>query len=118
MQGLGARIGTARQVEQGPVLGPLQKAIEIFPESLSPGGIVAGEVLKVGAHEDQAACAALAFGGRDPRLGAQDLAFEVVALASLGLQQLFFPCFELPLEGLLAIQELLEFFLWLHGDRW
>ena len=47
---------------------------------------------------------------------AQDLAFEVVALASLGLQQLFFPCFELPLEGLLAIQELLEFFLWLHGD--
>ena len=48
----------------------------------------------------------------------QDLAFQVIALASLGLQQLFFPCLELLLEGLLAIQELLEFFLWLHGDRW
>ena len=46
---------TGRQVEQGPVLGPLQETIEIFPESISPGGIVAGEVLEVGAHEDQAA---------------------------------------------------------------
>ena len=118
LQGLGARIGTGRQVEQGPVLGPRQETIESFHETISLGGIVASEVLEVGAHEDQTACAALAFGGGDPGLGAQDLAFEVVALASLGLQQLFFPCFELPLEGLLAIQELLEFFLWLHGDRW
>ena len=48
-------------------------------------GIVAGDMLQVGAHEDQAAGAALAFGGGDAGLGAPDLAFEVVALASLGI---------------------------------
>ena len=32
LQGLGAQIGTGRQVEQGPVLGPLQETIESFPE--------------------------------------------------------------------------------------
>ena len=70
LQGLGARIGTGRQVEQGPVLGPLQETIESFHEAISLDGIVASEVLEVGAHEDQAACAALAFGGGDPGLGA------------------------------------------------
>ena len=72
-------------------------------------------MLEVGAHEDQAAGATLAFGGGDPGLGAPDLAFQVVALALLGLQQLFFPCLELLLKQLLAIQELLEFFLRLHS---
>ena len=33
LQGLGARIGTGRQVEQGPVLGPLQETIESLPET-------------------------------------------------------------------------------------
>ena len=56
LQDLGAQIGTGRQVEQGPVLGPLQETIEIFPESISLAGIVASEVLEVGAQVDQAAC--------------------------------------------------------------
>ena len=115
LQGLGARIGTGRQIEQGAVPGPLQEAIQILPEMVEPGWIVAGEVLQVRTEKDQAAGAALAFGRGDPGLGAPDLAFEVVALALLGLQQLFFPCFELLLKQLLAIQELLEFFLRLHG---
>ena len=77
-------------------------------------GIVAGDVLKVGAHEDQAAGAVLAFDGSDSRLGAPDLAFEVVALAALCFQEFFFPGFKLLFEGLLPGQKLLEFFLWLH----
>ena len=104
LQDLGARIRTGRQVEQGAVLAPLQETIESFHEAISLGGIVASEVLEVGAHEDQAACAALAFGGGDPGLGAQDLAFEVVALAALCLQELFFLFLQLVLQGHLAGQ--------------
>ena len=81
-------------------------------------GIVAGDVLKVGAHEDQAAGAVLAFDGSDSRLGAPDLAFEVVALAALCFQEFFFPGFKLLFEGLLPGQKLLEFFLWIHRRRW
>ena len=86
---------TGRQIEQGAVPRPLQETIESFHEAISLTGIVAGEVLEVGAHEDQAACAALAFGRGDPGLGAPDLAFEVVALALLGLAAALF-------SGLLA----------------
>ena len=54
----------------------------------------------------------------DAGLGAPDLAFEVVALASLGILKLFFPCLELLVQGLLAGHQLLKFFLWLHSCRW
>ena len=47
-------------------------------------------MLQIGAHEDQAAGAALAFGGGDAGLGAPNLFLQVVALASLGILKLFF----------------------------
>ena len=47
-------------------------------------------MLEVGTHEDQAAGAALAFGGGDAGLSAPDLFLQVVALASLGILKLFF----------------------------
>ena len=53
-------------------------------------GSSAGDVLQVGAHEDQAAGAALAFGGGDAGLSAPNLFLQVVALASLGILKLFF----------------------------
>ena len=49
-------------------------------------GIVAGDVLQIGAHEDQAAGAALAFGGGNSGLGALDLAFGGFFPETLGLQ--------------------------------
>ena len=75
-------------------------------------------MLQVGAHEDQAAGAALAFGGGNPGLGALDLAFEGFFPTALGFQELFFPLLKLLFEGLFPFQELLEFFLWLHRRRW
>ena len=53
-------------------------------------GIGLGDVLDVGADENQAAGAALAFGGGDAGLGAPDLAFEDFFPVALGFQQLFF----------------------------
>ena len=50
-------------------------------------------MLQVGAHEDQAAGAALTVGGTDPGLGAPDLFLQVGALASLGILKLFFFAF-------------------------
>ena len=50
-------------------------------------------MLEVGAHEDQAAGAALAVGGADPGLGAPDLFLQIGALASLGILKLFFFAF-------------------------
>ena len=47
-------------------------------------------MLEVGAHEDQAAGAALAVGGGDAGLSAPNLFLQVVALASLGILKLFF----------------------------
>ena len=90
LQGLGARIGTGRQVEQGPIAIPFQKTIEIFPESISPGGIVASEVLQIGAHEDQAACATLAFFGIDTDLSAANLALQEAFLFAPELLQFRF----------------------------
>ena len=106
------------QGEQFAVAVPFQEAIESLHEAFALIGIAAGDVLKVGAEKDQAAGTALAFGGGDAGLGAPDLAFEVVALASLGILQLFFPCLEILFQGLLAGQKLLKFFLWLHSCRW
>ena len=83
-----------------------------------PGGIGLGEVFHVGAHEDQAAGAAFTVSGGDAGLGAADLAFEVIALAALGILELFFARLQLLLQGLLAGQQLLEFFLRPHGCRW
>ena len=51
-------------------------------------------MLEVGAHEDQAAGAALAFGGGDAGLGALDLTFEGFFPETLGFDQLFFPLLE------------------------
>ena len=50
-------------------------------------------MLQVGAHENQAAGAALAFGGGDAGLSAPNLFLQVVALASLGILKLFFLLF-------------------------
>ena len=54
-------------------------------------GIGLGDVLKVGAHEDQAAGAPFAFADRDAGLGAVDLAFEGFFPEALSFQKLFFP---------------------------
>ena len=102
------------QVEEFSIPIPFQEYIEPLHEAIPLAGIVAGDVLQVGAQEDQASGALLAFGGGDSGLGALDLAFEVVALAALRVLQFFFPRFKLLLEGLLPGQQLLEFFLWLH----
>ena len=44
-------------------------------------------MIEVGAHEDQAAGAALAFGGGDAGLGAPDLALEGFFSEALGFEQ-------------------------------
>ena len=75
-------------------------------------------MLEVGTHEDQAAGAALAFGGGDAGLGALDLAFEGFFPEALSFQKLFFLFLQFLVQGLLAGQKLLEFFLWLHSCRW
>ena len=75
-------------------------------------GVVLGDMLQVGAHEDQAAGAALAVTGGDARLGTLNLALEGFFPKALGFEQLFFlRCQFLP-QGLLPVQKLLEFFLW------
>ena len=65
------------------VCGKLARARLIHVDDLV--GIGLSDMLEVGADKDQAAGAALAFGGGDAGLGAPDLAFEVVALTSLGI---------------------------------
>ena len=71
------------------------------------GGVVLHGVLDVGADQDQAAGAALAVGSGEAGLGAADLAGEGVALAALGLLQLFFPRLQFLLQGRLPSQQLL-----------
>ena len=73
-------------------------------KAISLAGIVAGDVLEVGAHEDQPAGAALALGGGDAGLGAPDLAFEGVLPNALGFQEFFFPFLQFLVQGLLALQ--------------
>ena len=53
------------QVEQFSIPVPLQEYIKSLHEAISLFGIVSGDMLHVGAHEDQAAGTALAFGGAD-----------------------------------------------------
>ena len=106
------------QIEQFSIPIPFQEYIESLDEAISLVGIVAGDVLQVGAHEDQAAGAALALGGGDAGLSAPNLFLQVVALASLGILKLFFARLELLFQCLLAGQQLLEFVLWLHSCRW
>ena len=65
-------------------------------------------MLEVGAHEDQAAGAALAVGGGDAGLGAPDLAFEGFFPVTRGFHQLFFPVLELLLQGYLPGQKFIE----------
>ena len=65
-------------------------------------------MLEVGAHEDQAAGAALAFGGGDAGLGALDLAFEGVFPNALGFQEFFFSFLQFLVQGLLALQQLVS----------
>ena len=63
-----------------------QETIEPFVEAGLARGIILSDVLHVRAHKNQATGAALAFGGGDTGLGAQDLAFEVVAPPRLRLK--------------------------------
>ena len=53
------------QVEQFSIPVPLQEYIKSLHEAISLFGIVSGDMLHVGAHEDQAAGTALAFAGAD-----------------------------------------------------
>ena len=78
------------QVEQFPITVPFQELIESLHETGHRNRVVLGDVLQVGAHEDQAAGAALAVGGADPGLGVPDLFLQVGALVSLGILKLFF----------------------------
>ena len=59
-------------------------------EAIPLAGILAGDVFQVGAQEDQAAGALFAFGGTEAGLSTADLLLQIVALASLGILQLFF----------------------------
>ena len=54
------------QIEELSIQLPLQEYIKPLHEAILLIGIVAGDVLQVGADEDQPAGAALAFGGGDP----------------------------------------------------
>ena len=63
---------------------PFQEFIESLHETVERVGIGLGDVIDVGANEDQAAGTALAFGGGNPGLGAQDLAFECLFPETLG----------------------------------
>ena len=47
-------------------------------------------------------------------LGAPDLALEGFFPGALGFQEFFFPLLELLVQGVLAFQQLVEFFLWIH----
>ena len=109
--------GPGRQVEQCPVLVALEELIKALHEPGPVHRVGLADAVDVGADQDQAAGAALAVGGGDPRLGAANLACEGVALASLGLLERFFLRREFVLEGLLPSQELLKFVLWLHPER-
>ena len=60
--------------------------------------------LQEAAENDEASGAALAFSSREAGLSAADLAFEVIALASLGILQLVFTSLELLRQGFLAGQ--------------
>ena len=106
----------AGQVEQRPIAVPFQEYIEPLQEAIPLGGIVAGDVFEVGAQEDQAAGALLAFGGAESGLGAADLLLQIVALAALGILHLLFLSLEFLLEGFFPGEQLFEFFLWFH--RW
>ena len=64
-----------------------------------------------------AAGAALALGGGDAGLGAVDLAFEGFFPEALSFQKLFFLFLQFLVQGLLAFQQLVEFFLSIHGFR-
>ena len=92
------------QGEQFAVAVPFQEAIESLHEAFALIGIAAGDVLKVGAEKDQAAGAALAFGGGDAGLGALDLAFEGFSPLTLGVQQLFFAFLKLLFQGFLPVE--------------
>ena len=107
----GARIGTGCsglrvrvEIEQGPVLVALEEAREPVHKLVVLGGVGLRTVLDVGAHENQAAGAALAVGGGDAGLGAADLAGEGCALAALGLLERFFLRREFLFEGRLPRQ--------------
>ena len=75
--------GLGRQIEQRPIAVPFQKAIEPLQEAIPLGGILASDVFEVGAQEDQAAGALLAFGGTEAGLGAEDLLLQIGLLAAL-----------------------------------
>ena len=107
-----------RHAEQSPVTIPLQESIEFFHEPGLALRIVLGDVLQITAHEDQAPGAKLAFAGGNARLRALDLALESFFPEALGFQQLFFLRLEFLLQGLLPVQKLLEFFLWVHCFGW
>ena len=69
---------------------PFQEYIKPLHEAGLEVGIGLGDVLHVGADEDQTAGAALAFGGGDAGLGAADMALESFFSEALGFEQLFF----------------------------
>ena len=94
----------AWEIEQGPVLVALEEAREPVHKLVVLGGVGLRTVLDVGAHENQAAGAALAVGGGDAGLGAADLAGEGCALAALGLLERFFLRREFLFEGRLPRQ--------------
>ena len=75
------------QIEEFPIAVPFQEYRKSLHEAISLAGIVAGDVLEVGAPEDQTAGAALAFGGGNAGLGAPDLAFEGVLPEALGIRR-------------------------------
>ena len=68
-------------------------------------------MFQVGTHEDQAAGAALAFGGGDAGLSAPNLFLQVVALASLGILKLFFSSLLAPGSGPLGGPEVAQVLL-------
>ena len=87
------------QVEEFSIAVPFQEYIEPLHEAIPLAGILAGDVFQVGAQEDQAAGALLAFGGTEAGLSAADLLLQIVALASLSFLQLLFLCLAGIIQG-------------------
>ena len=94
--------GTERgggEIKQSPVLVAVKGLVEQCDQFR-----VAVLFLQDAAENDEASGAPLAFSSREAGLSAADLAFEVIALASLGILQLVFASLELLRQGFLAGQ--------------
>ena len=98
------------EVKEVAVLGAVEGVVEESDQFR-----MAVLLLENAAENDKASCAAFAFSGAEAGLGAADLFLEVGALAPLSILKFFLTRLEILPESFLAGQQLLEFFLRVHG---